>query len=66
MNGEDKWCLLLDYFSKSQGYKPFVTSDITKGNFTAGTAFNFDGTYRHGTVMPITAEEYDALTKAQW
>ena len=66
MNGEDKWCLLLDYFSKSQGYKPFVTSDITKGNFTAGTAFNFDGTYRHGTVMPITAEEYTKLTSTQW
>lgn len=61
MNGENKWCLLLDLFSKSQGYKPFVTSDITKGNFTAGTAFTFDGTYRHGTVMPITKAEYDRL-----
>lgn len=61
INGEDKWCLLLDYFSKSQGYKPFVTSDITKGNFTAGTAFTFDGTYRHGTVMPITKAEYTRL-----
>lgn len=58
MNGEDKWCLLLDYFSKSKGYQPFVTSDITKGIFDKGTAFTFDGTYRHGTVMPITKQEY--------
>lgn len=61
MNGENKWCLLLDYFSKSKGYQPFVTSDITVGNFTAGTAFTFDGTYRHGTVMPITKNEYRKL-----
>ncbi len=63
LNGEDKWCLLLDYFSKSQGYKPFVTSDITEGVFTAGSAFSFDGTYRHGTVMPITKAEYDNLVE---
>lgn len=62
LNGEDKWCLLLDYYSKSQGYKPFVTDDITKGVFTQAADFTFDGTYRHGTVLPITQAEYDALT----
>ena len=63
LNGEDKWCLLLDYYSKSQGYKPFVTNDITKGDFTSASDFTFDATYRHGTVMPITSEEYKALTE---
>lgn len=63
INGEDKWCLLLDYYSKSKGYKPFVTDDITKGEFTSAADFTFDGTYRHGTVMPITLEEYNALTE---
>ena len=61
LNGENKWCLLLDYYSKSQGYKPFITSDITKGEFTSATDFTFDAKYRHGTVMPITQAEYDVL-----
>lgn len=63
INGENKWCLLLDYYSKGQGYKPFVTDDITKGEFTSADDFNFDAKYRHGTVMPITQGEYDALVK---
>lgn len=62
LNGKNEWCLLLDYFSKSKGYKPFVTTDITKGEFTADSDFSFDGTYRHGTVMPITQAEYERLT----
>ena len=62
VNGKNEWCLLLDYFSKSKGYKPFVTTDITKGEFTADSDFSFDGTYRHGTVMPITQAEYESLT----
>ena len=62
LNGKNEWCLLLDYFSKSKGYKPFVTTDITKGEFTADSDFSFDGTYRHGTVMPITQAEYNRLT----
>lgn len=65
LNGENKWCLLLDNYGKSAGYKPFVTDDISTGRFTAGTAFDFGGTrFRHGTVMPITQAEYDALVKA--
>lgn len=64
LNGENKWCLLLDYYSKSQGYKPFVTDDIAGGNFTAATDFTFPVKFRHGTVMPITRAEYEALTSA--
>ncbi len=62
-NGSDSWTLLLDYFSKSQGYKPFVTSDLSTGVFTSGSDFTFDATYRHGTVMPITQAEYEALVE---
>ncbi len=61
MNGTDKWCLLLDFYSQSAGYKPFVTDDITVGNFTSAQDFEFDMKYRHGTVIPITQDEYDAL-----
>lgn len=65
LNGKNEWCLLLDYFSKSKGYKPFVTTDITKGEFTSDSDFSFDGTYRHGTVMPITQAEYERLTTGE-
>ena len=61
LNGKERWCLLLDYFSKSQGYKPFVTDDITEGSFVSASDFTFDATYRHGTVIPITTAEYKSL-----
>ncbi|MGN0162160.1 MAG: LamG-like jellyroll fold domain-containing protein, partial [Candidatus Ornithomonoglobus sp.] len=64
LNGTDSWCLLLDYYSKSQGYKPFTTTDISNGVLTSAADFSFDATYRHGTVMPITAEEYNKLIEA--
>ncbi len=62
-NNDGGWTLLLDYYSKSQGYKPFVTDNLAEGHFTSASDFTFDATYRHGTVMPITQEEYDALTE---
>ena len=62
INGENKWCLLLDYYSKNQGYKPFVTTDLANGTFKSASDFNFGTTkFRHGTVMPITTAEYNAL-----
>lgn len=64
LNGEDKWCLLLDAYASHGGYKPFVTDDLESGVFTQSSDFTFDGTYRHGTVMPITRAEYNALIKA--
>lgn len=64
INGENKWCMLLDYYSKSGGYKPFITEDIKTGDFRSGTDFRFDTKYRHGTVMPITQSEYNALISA--
>ena len=53
----------MDFYSKSQGYKPFVTDNLAEGHFTSASDFKFDATYRHGTVMPITQDEYDALTE---
>lgn len=65
LNGEDKWCLLLDNYGRSAGYKPFVTDDISKGRFASAASFNFGGVnVRHGSVMPITQAEYDALLAA--
>lgn len=61
-HGEDKWCLLLDNYAKHAGYKPFITTDLSKGEFVSPDDFKFDAIYRHGTVTPITDAEYDALT----
>ncbi|MBQ9600170.1 MAG: glycoside hydrolase family 43 protein [Clostridia bacterium] len=62
-HGEDKWCLLLDNYAKRAGYKPFITTDLDKGEFTSPDDFNFDAIYRHGTVTPIKDEEYNALVE---
>lgn len=64
LNGSDRMCLLLDFYSKGQGYKPFTTADITTGVFTSASDFTFDATYRHGTVIPITRAEYERLAAA--
>ncbi len=64
LNNEDKWCLLLDNYGTGQGYKPFVTDDISTGNFVSGSGFTFTTKHRHGTVMPITTEEYNRLVEA--
>lgn len=62
LNGQEKWCLLLDNYD----YKPFETDDIARGEFTSAKAFDFNGLrFRHGTVIPITQNEYDALME-EW
>ncbi len=58
------WCLILDYYSKGEGYKPFVTHDLAGGQFTAAEGFNFPFKFRHGSVLPVTAKEYARLQAA--
>lgn len=56
------WCLLLDYFTKGEGYKPFVSHDLSGGQFTpAASDFSFPFRLRHGSVLPLTPEEYERL-----
>jgi len=66
---QNKWCALVDeYVNPKRGYIPFVSSDISATNSLHLLA---DGTYlmptgaKHGTVIPINQQEYDALT-AKW
>lgn len=61
MHGENKWCLLLDHFIERTGYEPFVTTDISRGIFNKSGECDFDDIYRHGTVIPISDEEYEKL-----
>jgi beta-xylosidase len=64
-NGEPAtWCLLLDYYSKGQGYKPFLSQDLGGGQFSPGPDFEFPFRLRHGSVLPISESEYVRLQEA--
>jgi arabinoxylan arabinofuranohydrolase len=58
------WCLLLDYYSRGQGYKPFTTTDLASGKFTANNEITFPYRFRHGSVLPLSAEEYQRVKAA--
>lgn len=58
------WCLLLDYYIKGEGYKPYVCNDLGSGQFTPAPDIHFPFHFRHGSVLPVTAEEYATLEKA--
>ncbi len=60
------WCLALDHYAaRGAGYEPFVTDDLASGQFTPGEGFTFPFKFRHGTVLPLTADEYEAVL-ARW
>lgn len=58
------WCLILDQYSKGTGYQPFVTTDLSTGNFVEGEGFEFPFHFRHGSVLPISDAEYKKLEAA--
>ena len=58
------WCLILDHYAKGRGYQPFVTQDLAKGQFTPGEGFSFPFHFRHGSVLPVTSDEYQRLQAA--
>jgi len=65
LNGENKWCLLLDAYATGQGYKCFTTSDLATGSFAkSASEFITPYIFRHGTVIPITMKEYNDLVEA--
>jgi sucrose-6-phosphate hydrolase SacC (GH32 family) len=64
-NGEPAaWCLILDQYSKGTGYQPFVTDNLAAGQFKPGEGFAFPFRFRHGSVLPVSASEYQRLEKA--
>jgi hypothetical protein len=62
---DGRWCLMLDYYGvqgEGQGYVPFVADDIDSGRFIrSDEKFSFPYGYKHGTVLPISIEEYNRL-----
>ena len=63
-DGKDQWCLMVDRYAKGAGYYPLITTDLASGDFTmlSDSDFSMPSKYRHGYVMPITADEYERLT----
>lgn len=57
------WCLMIDYYSKGQGYQPYVTDDLSKGKFEKADDIRFPFHFRHGSVLPVTEEEYQRLAE---
>lgn len=55
------WCLVLDLYSKGKGYQPYVTEDLAGGQFVEAPNFSFPFLFRHGSILPVTAAEYDLL-----
>ncbi len=62
---KDTWCLMVDQYGTGGGYLPLITNDLSSGKFTKVSNYNLGSNLkRHGTILRITAKEYQALTKA--
>ncbi|MFJ4540518.1 family 43 glycosylhydrolase [Streptomyces tibetensis] len=62
-NTEKKWYLFIDEYG-GRGYVPFETTDLASGKWTPSTDYQLPASPRHGTVLPVTQQEYDRLLAA--
>ncbi|MEU0303207.1 glycoside hydrolase family 43 protein [Streptomyces sp. NPDC006175] len=62
-NTEEKWYLLIDEFG-GRGYVPFESTDLDSGRWSVSTGYALPAGARHGTVLPVTQEEYERLLGA--
>ena len=67
---DGRWCLFLDFYGvrgAGQGYIPFVAESLGSGRFVRSDAeFTFPYRFKHGTVLPITEEEYRRMKARDW
>lgn len=56
--------LLLDYYG-GDGYKPFESTDVKGGKWTASEAGSWPKGLRHGSVLPVTGAQVERL-KGKW
>lgn len=57
------YMLYMDNFAKQAGYKTFYAESMEPAAFRPVPGFKTPDIFRHGTVMRITAEEYERLKK---
>lgn len=63
------WCLLLDNVSDrigsgAFGYMPFISTNLSTGQFAPAKDFHFPYPFRHGSVLPIMPVELERLKAA--
>ena len=67
---DGRWCLFLDFYGAKgagQGYVPFVADSLKSGRFVRSDAsFSFPYGFKHGTILPITPEEYSRMKAHDW
>ncbi len=67
-NDREEWCLIVDCFAADTGYLPLVSTDIGSGQLRILDNGEYDfgvNKKRHGGILPITEEEYQAVA-AKW
>lgn len=62
-NTEQKWYLFIDEFG-GRGYLPFETTNLATGQWTPSPQPSLPASPRHGTVLPVTAADYQRLSQA--
>jgi hypothetical protein len=60
----DTWCLIADHYQAGKGYTPFVTNDLAHGDFKPAPDFKFPFAFRHGSVLPLSEEEFARVRTA--
>lgn len=63
-NDRDEWCLIVDQYAANKGYLPLITKDLASGEFRVLDSSEYslgENKKRHGSVLNITEEEYNAL-----
>lgn len=75
---DGRWLLFVDYYGvrgAGQGYVPFVSENLASGRFArfdqargdnADAPFTFPYGFKHGTILPITDEEYERIRAHDW
>lgn len=58
------WGLILDHYARGMGYQPFTTNDLASGKFEKAEGFKFPFRFRHGSVLPLTTEEFERVRAA--
>ncbi|MDQ0858832.1 immunoglobulin-like domain-containing protein [Bacillus sp. V2I10] len=59
-NTEEKWYMFIDEFG-GRGYVPFETTDLQSGEWKMSEDYDLPARPRHGTVIPVTKAEHEAI-----
>ncbi|WP_169731994.1 RICIN domain-containing protein [Glycomyces arizonensis] len=62
-NTEDRWYMFIDEYG-GRGYIPFETTDLSSGQWTPVSGYSLPGRPRHGSILPLTYGEYQAIQNA--